>query len=425
MEFIGIWTYFWFYFPLGVIGLWRWATWLFKKICALRYKPILTGSNKTLSIITPVYNEDPVVFKRALNSWQVNNPDEIIAVIDESDRACIESFEDFARDKSRMKLIITPKPGKRPALADGIKEARSEIVALVDSDTVWAPNIKEKMLAPFCDPKIGGVVPRQNSLETVSIWQKMTDIFWDLRNADEWSSLTTMGRALTCLSGRTALYRREILLSILDEFLNEILLGKRKESGDDKCFTRLIQRDGWNTYYQSNAQVFPTTTSDFRTFVRERVRWTRNSYNSDITSLSQYWIWKHPYLAFYTIDRFISSFTLLIAPIALCIALYLQQWIIVLILLGWWILSRGVKIIPHLKRRPKDILVLPVYVGVSFLIAIVKIYALVTIRKQKWIRGTGREPKKGVFEKVKDFTIPVFLTGGIICILVTLVIFVL
>jgi hypothetical protein len=35
----------------------------------------------TLSVITPVYNEDPVVFKAALDSWKDNKVDEIIAVM--------------------------------------------------------------------------------------------------------------------------------------------------------------------------------------------------------------------------------------------------------------------------------------------------------------------------------------------------------
>jgi len=426
VELVGFWNYFWFYFPLGVIGFWRWGVWLFKKICASRYRPIVrspSSNNTTLSIITPVYLEEPEIFRKALKSWQANNPDEIIAVIDHSDGGCIGVFEDFAKNNLKAKLIVTSKPGKRAALADGIQEARSEIVALVDSDTIWDRGVKEKALAPFNDPKIGGMVTRQNSLENQTVWQKMTDIFWDLRNADEWPSLAATGKALTCLSGRTAFYRREILLPKLDEFLNEILLGRRKESGDDKCLTRLVQKDGWMTYYQSSAQVWSKTASDFKTFWSQRVRWSRNSFNSDFTALGQSWVWKHPYLAFYMIDRFISPFTLLLAPIFFCLALYFNHWIVAICIICWWMFSRGIKIIPHLKRRPEDISVLPAYTGINFLVAVARIYALVTIREQRWIRGTEeREDKKGIFQKAKGALAPSFLTGGIISGLVALVI---
>ncbi len=377
--------------PIGVIGLWRWGVWLFKKICASFYRPIKIKNSSpyitTLSVVTPVYNEDAKVFRSALDSWQANSPDEIIAVIDISDKTCIKVFGDFARGKPGAKLVVTAKEGKRAALANGIREAKSEIVALVDSDVIWMPDVKEKALTPFRDRKIGGVVTRQNCINPHSIWQKITDIMWDLRNVDEWPSQTAMGRALTCLSGRTAFYRRKMLLTMLDEFENEILLGRKKEPGDDKCLTRLIQKYGWKSYYQSSAQIYSTAAPNFRTFWKQRVRWSRNSFGSDLTALVvERWVWKHLYLAFYMIDRFISPFTLILALITFLFAIYLNNWIVVISIFCWWILSRGIKISPHLKRRPQDILLLPAYSVISFLVAAARIYALITIREQKWIR---------------------------------------
>ena len=115
--------YFWIYFPLGIIGLYRWGVWVFKKICATFYHPIpasIPNYYTSFGIITPVYNEDPVLFKKALCSWQQNNPDELIAVIDERDIRCIEVFQEFSADKPWANLIVTPMPGKRPALVKGI-----------------------------------------------------------------------------------------------------------------------------------------------------------------------------------------------------------------------------------------------------------------------------------------------------------------
>jgi len=408
------------YLPLAAIGLWRWGVWLFKLVCAQRYRPIHVGLPpyySTLSIITPVYNENPKVFATALNSWQSNRPNELIAVIDQTNKDCIDIFKEFSYNKPSAKLIITPKPGKRPALADGILKAKGTIVALVDSDTIWAPNIKEKLLAPFRDPEIGGVTMRNLPIERQSIWQKMTDIFWDNRNFYDLPSQTAMGRTLSCLSGRSALYRRDIIVPKLDEFLNEILLGKRKESGEDKCLTRLIQREGWKTYYQSNAEVYSSATTHFKTFWNQRLRWTRNSHNSDLASMLDGWVWKHPYLAFCMIDRFVSTFTLFLGPIYFGIAIYMNHWFIAASILSWWILGRGIKIIPHLKRRPKDIVILPVYVAVNFSIALIKLYALVTITEQKWIRevkGTRENQKQSIFKRTKDIVLTAEIIGSII-----------
>ena len=414
------------YIPLGIIGLWRWGVWIFKKLGSVCYVPINPGNQKenyTMGIITPVYNENPSVFRTALHSWQSNNPDELIAVIDQKDLPCIRIFQEFAQNKPWAKLIVTSKAGKRPALADGILASKCEILALVDSDTIWEHNIKDNLLAPFQNAVIGGVTTRQHPIERNSIWQKMTDVFWDMRNYYDLPSQTAMAKALTCLSGRTSLYRRQIILPKLNEFLNEIVFGRKKESGEDKCLTRLVQRDGWKTYYQSNAVVFSSAASDFKTFWNQRIRWSRNSHNSDIISLWDGWAWKNPYLAFYMIDRFITIFTLFFGPIFFAISLYLNDWLVALSIVGLWICGRGIKIIPHLRRHPKDILLLPVYVVINFLLALVKLYALVTIREQKWIRGVQERSvrRKGYFKKVKDLV----LTTEIIFSIVIFVFFVL
>jgi cellulose synthase/poly-beta-1,6-N-acetylglucosamine synthase-like glycosyltransferase len=411
------------YLPLGIIGIWRWGIWLFKKLGSLYYRPINPENqvqNYTMGIITPVYNEDPSVFRAALDSWQSNNPNELIAVIDQKDMHCIRVFEEFAQNKPWAKLIVTSKAGKRPALADGILASKSKIVALVDSDTIWTHNIRDKLLAPFQNPTIGGVTSRQHPIERHSIWQKMTDIFWDMRNYYDLPAQTAMAKALTCLSGRTSLYRREIILPKLNEFLNEVVFGRKKESGEDKCLTRLVQKDGWKTYYQSNAVVLSSAAQDFKTFWNQRIRWSRNSHNSDFISLWDGWAWKNPYLAFYMIDRFITIFTLFFGPIFFSLAIYFNHWVVALSIVGLWLCGRTIKIIPHLRRHPKDILLVPVYVAINFLLALVKLYALVTIREQKWIRGVQERggKHKGYFKKIKD----VVLTSEIIF---TLVIFVL
>jgi hyaluronan synthase len=418
--------HFWFYVPLGIVGIWRWLVWGVKKTGAALYKPISEDAfDSTLSIVTPVYNEDPATFNLALHSWERNKPNEIIAVIDERDNDCIKVFQNFSKNRSQAKLIVTSKPGKRKALADGVLEAKGEIVALVDSDTIWDLQIKEKLLQPFSNPSIGGVTPRNHPVKRQSIWEKMTDVFWDIRNYYDLPSQTAMGSALTCLTGRTSLYRREILLTKLDEFLNEILLGKRKESGEDKCLTRLIQRDGWKTYYQSTAIIYSVAAPDFKTFIMQRLRWTRNSHNSDLVSLFNGWAWRHPYLAFYMIDRFISTFTLFLGPIFLGISIYYHQFTVTVAILALWMVGRGIKILPHLRRRPNDILLVPVFVAVNFLMALVKLYALVTIREQKWIREHYQLKRSGrahaAFKRTKD----IILTTEILSCLVLFVFYVL
>jgi len=394
---IDYWAILLFYLPLGVIGAWRWGVWLFRRLVTLLYRPINKPYNAGVSVITPVYNENPEVFRQALQSWQANDPQEIIAVIDHTDTRCIQEFREFAKQYSEAKLIITEIPGKRPALADGIKAAKGKIVALVDSDTIWEESLLDKALPPFSDPQVGGIATRQNVLEPKTMAQRIFDIQLDLRYLHEVPFLAAKSDALTCLSGRTALYRSEAILPFVDDMVNETFMGKPCIGGDDKRLTYLIEAAGWKARYQRSAQVYTPGATKLSTLFKQRTRWSRNTWRADLRALWQGWGWKHPFLAFHLVDRMICPFTLTLSLAYFLVSLFSKMWLPVAILLVWYVLSRGVKILPHLLRRPADVVLLPAYVFVNFATAIIRIYSLLTLNHQDWItrRDNLRAPRTG------------------------------
>jgi hyaluronan synthase len=86
------------------------------------------------------------------------------------------------------------------------------------------------------------------------------------------------------------------------------------------------------------------------------------------------------------LDKAASSFTLLVAPAFMAMAVAARHWQVVQLLGLWWLVSRSAKMLPHLERRPSHILTMvPVYIVMSFAMALVKIAALLTIRKQRWL----------------------------------------
>jgi cellulose synthase/poly-beta-1,6-N-acetylglucosamine synthase-like glycosyltransferase len=366
--------------PLGVLGLIRWATWLVRRIPAVLYKPVINDHRLPLSIVVPVYQEDPEIFAAAIESWLANDVEEVILVIDASDTTC----QDIAA-RYPVTVVITDVPGKRDALRRGWRAARTELVALVDSDTVWAPDVAAEVSKPFANPRIGGVGTRQSVYGSTGFLARITDMFLDHRYFDENASQSVLGKAVSCLSGRTAVYRRELLLEIEDDFMNEKFWGVQALSGDDKRLTTLILERGHLTYMQRTAEVWSTFPDRWRTFFRQRLRWARNTWRSDLRALSRGWVWRHPFLAYTMIDKGISSFTLLVGPIVMGIALATQNWIFAGVLLLWWQISRSAKLLPHIRRRPSSFFFVLGYVVVSWVMAIIKIRALLTIRKQAWL----------------------------------------
>ena len=54
--------------PLGLLGLFRWGCWLVRRIPAVLYKPVRNDFRLPISIVVPVYQEDPAVFTAAIES---------------------------------------------------------------------------------------------------------------------------------------------------------------------------------------------------------------------------------------------------------------------------------------------------------------------------------------------------------------------
>lgn len=374
-----------FLVPLGVIGAWRWSVWLIKKTGAYFYKPKKNYYFSNVSVVTPVYNEDPNIFLKVLNSWAKNGPSEIIAVIDYTDKNCIDIFRQFSKIYKNTKLIITKEPGKRPALAKGIKEAKEKIVALVDSDTFWTDNVIQNALPPFEDERVAGVATYQNVLQPKTLAQKIFDTQLDLRYSDELPFLAATGDALVCLSGRTAFYKKSAILPLLDDLVNETFWGEKVISGDDKRLTYLVLEKGWKVAFQNNSKVYTPGMENIWAYLKQRLRWTRNSIRADLRALLQGWPFKHPSLLFFQLDKIVQGFVVVLSPIYFLVSLFTGLYIEATAIFIWWFVSRFIKMYPHLKRRPQDITILPFFIIYSFLTAILKVYAFFTLNTQGWI----------------------------------------
>ena len=368
------------YIPIGIVGLIRWSGWLIRRIPAAFYRPIVNHHREPLSVVVPVYDEDPVIFAHAIESWLANGVDDIVLVIDVTDQRSQEVASRYP-----VRVLVTDVPGKRDALRKGWEACSTPLVALVDSDTIWASDVAAKVCMPFASRRIGGVATRQNVYNPRGFLQRVSDMYLDYRYFDENAAQTVMGRALSCLSGRTAVYRRQLLLAISEEFMDESFLGIQCMSGDDKRLTSLVLERGYLTYLQRSARVWSTFPDTWTVFRKQRLRWARNTWRSDLRALSSPWLYRHPFLAYTMMDKAVSCFTILIAPVFLVIAVIGQNWLLVTLLLTWWWLSRSVKMLPHLRRRPSSFFLIPPYVLLTFVMAIVKIGALLTIRKQRWL----------------------------------------
>ncbi len=373
------------YFPLAIAGAIVWALWIYRVVLSNRARAIESDFRSSTSVIVPSFHEDPDILMRCLHTWREQEPTEIIIVLDVADIDAYHRIE--ALDDARVRPVLFHHAGKRSALGVGMRMATGDILLLVDSDTSWTPGLLENAQKPFADPLVGGVSTQQNVYQRESsIWRRIADWLVNLRY---YNYVPAMGRAgaVPCISGRTAVYRRAAVMPVLDNLENEFFLGRRCISGDDGRLTWLVLASGYRTVHQSSAKALSMFPSSFRAFVKQRVRWSRNSYRCYLTAIFKGWLWHVPFVTKITVLQ------ILLTPVTMGLTIgYLLfsrlelTGIGIIATVGWLLLGRGVRGFSHLMRHPGEILLLPlVALTVIFIALPIKVYAFFTMNKQGWL----------------------------------------
>lgn len=376
--------------PLGIAGMVVWSFWLYRAVTSRFLRPIITDFRTTTSVVVPSYREDPTILGECLKSWLAEGPDEVIVVVDTEDTDCIALLERESVRDHRVRPLVYQHQGKRSALAHGIRAASSEIVVLADSDTRWLPGLLEAVQMPFKSPEIGGVGTQQNVYQRrTSMWRRIADWMLDLRYND---MVPAMGRkgCVPCLSGRTAAYRRDVVTPLLPYLEHELFLGRRCLAGDDGRLTWLVLAAGYKTVHQRSARALSMFPDTFRAFVKQRVRWSRNSMRTYLTALWKGWLWRSPMVTK------VMVLQILLTPLTMGLALYYLIFSRldltsrgVIVAATWLLGGRLIRSYSHLRRRPLDAFLLPIYELVVITVALpIKLYATITMNRQGWLTRT-------------------------------------
>ena len=379
--------------PIGIVGLISWSVWLTRFTLSRFYRPVAPGFTSTTSLVVPSFREDPDILDRCLKSWLAERPTEVIVVPDLEDTEVIRRLK--ARAETDPRLIVVPfaHQGKRSALGVGIRRATSEILVLADSDTEWEPGLLAAVLAPFKNPKVGGVGTKQNVyLPRTSTWRRVANWMIDVRYLDYVPSQSRAG-AVACLSGRTVAYRRAVVMPVLEHLEDEYFMGRRCVSGDDGRLTWLVLASGYKTVYQSTAHAVSMFPDSGRAFLKQRLRWSRNSYRCYLTAIWKGWLWRQPFMCQLTVLQ------VMLTPLTMGFAAtYLVGWLlrpqpyVAPIAIGWLLLARAVRGISHLIRHPGDIWVLPLVAVMTIFVALpVKLYAFLTMNVHGWLTRSSEQ----------------------------------
>jgi hypothetical protein len=389
----------------SILGIYRWGMWFFLKFFAsMLYHPIPITNNPTLyprdlTIVVPIFFPTKENFMRCFKTWILSGAYIVLA----ADITCYKDVCEWIEEDNiktcimrddQISVINVDKPGKREAMWLGLRNVKTQIMAFVDDDSAWNSTVILSLLSAYENPLIGGCGTVQR-VRQKSNWRTVTEVMADMRLSmryREVKATTHMGGYASCISGRTASYRTSVLRrdGFEEFFMNDQFMGRKQSSGDDKCLTRwiFIQPDVKMWSQVCNECCVTTTFDDGMTFIKQTLRWSRNTWRSDITTIFVHgkFMWKKGFwLCIILIDRFISPFTM-IGGLVLIIYGFVIHWDDYLLLywLLWLLFSRGVKLFPHFIRKPWDILYLPIFVFYNYFSACLKIYALCTLENRSW-----------------------------------------
>jgi len=251
-----------------------------------RYRPfaLTPGPLPRVTVIIPAYNEGAMVEKALYSVAESDYPADRLEIFCIDDGSKDDTWEYMQRAKARypglIRLIRFPENrGKREALVAGFTQGRGEIFITVDSDSVIEAGTLKQIVAPMLqDPKIGGVAGnvkvynRSANLITRMLWVRFVLAFDFLRASQ------SAYRFVFCTPGALSAYRREAILPILEEWRHQTFLGAPCTIGEDRAFTNLILRQGFDTVYQRNAVVYTTVPETYKGMCRMFLRWDRSNF---------------------------------------------------------------------------------------------------------------------------------------------------
>lgn len=250
-----------------------------------------TAPDLSLSVIVPAYNESKVVaatIRSLLASEGVGDFDIIVVddgSVDDTYRRTVETFA----EEPRVRVFTKANGGKSTALNFGLLRTRSDIVIMLDADTLFRPDAIRRLLVHFADPTVGAVagnVKVGNRVNMLTRWQALEYI----------TSQSLDRRALTVINcnnvvpGAIGAWRRELVMKV--GMLNHRTLA---EDGD---LTMCICRLGYRIEYDDAAIALTEAPDTMRGFLRQRFRWMFGTFQVSAKHFSALFNRQHPWLGF-------------------------------------------------------------------------------------------------------------------------------
>ncbi|KAF1943517.1 hypothetical protein EJ02DRAFT_373354 [Clathrospora elynae] len=390
------------------------SNWMYTPIQPVDYPTI---TSKDMTVIIPTVAEDLQQLKETVQSAYRLEPLELLLVTpDVRVKRVYQMVEELGSPKI-IQVLSVSQANKRRQLCRAIPEVETKITLLLDDD-VWLPEKFTKwILAPFEDPRVGGVGTNQQirRFNRSSIWEFLGAIYLVRRNFD-CTACNWIDGGLPCLSGRAVAYRSEILQdpNFTYRFTHETWGSDHFLNADDDNFiTRWLFSHNWKIQMQNHRECeVETTLENDSKYLRQCLRWVRSNWRSNLTSLTEGHMWmSYPWSLYAVFQTTLTQWAFLLDGLlfasvyfALSEAGYYAaeddkhsrdtQWqrsLFWALFIAHWVFAKTIKLIPHLLRNPGDVRFVPVSILFGYFHNLIKMYGCITVTETTWGTREGAD----------------------------------
>ncbi|KAI1131783.1 polysaccharide synthase [Nemania abortiva] len=373
--------------------------WLYKSK-PIPQDPTFTADDVT--VIIPTIHNKFEELRPSLESILTCKPYQLILVTTVYKYAELEKLAKSLSAPNKVRVLFTPIANKRLQVCEALPEVTTKITIMADDDVTWPSTLLPWILAPFEDPKMGGVVTCQRVRRepdapwSTQIWNWLGAAYIERRNF-EISATHNIDGGTSCMSGRTGAYRSEILAShdFLDGFKTERWRNFILNADDDNFVTRWLVNHQWKTWVQYEPECeIETTLENGCKFLYQCSRWSRSNWRSNWTSLvrERYVLTQQPWCSYALHLATFTSLAFVVDPLLLLSVwwgsegwgmdvrrrLFWSQFIFM------FAYTKVVKLIGLFRRQPSDIIFLPVSILFGYFHGLIKLYALFTLNMTSW-----------------------------------------
>lgn len=269
---------------------------LWRSYLVWKYRPVIPCSHDELlscSVVVPAFNEGRQVYMTLKSLAASSYPSGKLQIIAVDDGSSDDTWEWICKAKQELGRKVTAlklpcNKGKRHALYVGFHQSRGEVLVTVDSDSEVKPDTLQNLISPIVkNRRVGAVSGNIRVLNhDKGIIPRMLDVLF-VFSFDFIRASQSMVNMVMCTPGALAAYRKDAVMPVLQEWLDQTFFGKPANIGEDRAITNLIIREGFDVFYQRNAVAYTNVPVGYTGLCKMFLRWARSHIRETIT-MSQF-----------------------------------------------------------------------------------------------------------------------------------------